>query len=46
MYQDLFGSFSGLLSLGIIIFVVLMAVYLLVKFIKLSSPESRGKGWE
>lgn len=46
MYQDLFGSFSGQLSLGIIVFVILMAAYLLIKFIRLSSPESKDKGWE
>lgn len=46
MYQDLFSSFSGLLSLGIIVFVILMGVYLAVKFARLSTPDSKDKGWE
>lgn len=39
MYKDLFSSFSGLLSLGIIIFVILMAAYLTRMFIKLSADK-------
>ena len=46
MYQDLLGSFSGQLSLGIIVFVIIMAGYLAYKFIRLSAPESKDKGWE
>lgn len=45
MYKDLFSSFSGLLSLGIIIFVILMGAYLAVKFARLSTPNSKEKDW-
>lgn len=46
MYKDLFSSFSGLLSLGIILFVIVMAAYLTYKFIKLSASESKTRDWE
>ncbi len=41
MYKDLFGTFTGQLSLGIIIFVILMAAYLTRMFIKLSDPKNK-----
>ncbi len=40
MLMDLFGTFSGLLSLGIIVFVIGMAAYLTWLFMKLSSQKS------
>lgn len=40
MLMDLFGTFSGLLSLGIILFVIAMAAYLTWMFIKLSTEKS------
>jgi hypothetical protein len=40
MLMDLFGTFSGLLSLGIIFFVVAMAGYLTWMFMKLSAQKS------
>jgi flagellar biogenesis protein FliO len=40
MLADLFGTFSGLLSLGVILFVIAMAIYLLWLFTKLSSQPS------
>ena len=45
MYKDLFSSFSGLLSLGIIIFVILMGAYLAFKFTRLSTQGSKEKDW-
>jgi hypothetical protein len=39
MLMDLFGTFSGLLSLGIIVFVIAMAAYLTWLFMKLSSKK-------
>lgn len=41
MYKDLFGTFTGQLSLGIIIFVILMAAYFIRMFIKLSAPDAK-----
>ena len=32
MYKDLFGSFTGLLSLGVIIFVLVMATFFIRLF--------------
>lgn len=40
MLMDLFGTFSGLLSLGIIVFIIAMAVYLAWLFMKLSAGKS------
>ena len=40
MLTDLFGTFSGLLSLGIIVFIILMAVYLGWMFTRLSAQKS------
>ncbi|CAG0998393.1 hypothetical protein MTYP_02704 [Methylophilaceae bacterium] len=40
MLLDLFGTFSGLLSLGIIVFVIAMAGYLTWLFLKLSAQKS------
>ncbi len=40
MLMDLFGTFSGLLSLGIIVFVIAMATYLAWLFTKLSANKS------
>jgi flagellar biogenesis protein FliO len=39
MLMDLFGTFSGLLSLGIIVFIIAMAVYLAWLFMKLSAEK-------
>lgn len=39
MLMDLFGTFSGLLSLGIIVFVIAMAAYLGWLFTKLSAQK-------
>ncbi|MDZ4099548.1 MAG: DUF3149 domain-containing protein [Methylophilaceae bacterium] len=43
MLMDLFGTFSGLLSLGIILFVIAMAAYLTWLFIKLSAKKPENK---
>jgi hypothetical protein len=40
MLMDLFGTFSGLLSLGIILFVIAMGSYLTWIFMKLSAQKS------
>ncbi|PKO93049.1 MAG: DUF3149 domain-containing protein [Betaproteobacteria bacterium HGW-Betaproteobacteria-1] len=39
MLMDLFGTFSGLLSLGIIVFIIAMAAYLFWLFMKLSAKK-------
>jgi hypothetical protein len=39
MLSDLFGTFSGLLSLGIIVFVIGMAGYLTWLFMTLSAQK-------
>ncbi len=39
MLMDLFGTFSGLLSLDIIVFIIAMAVYLAWLFMKLSAEK-------
>ncbi len=41
MYAELFGSFTGLLSLGVILFVLLMAAYFTRMFIKLSADKNQ-----
>jgi hypothetical protein len=45
MYKDLLSTFSGQLSLGIIVFVILMGAYLALKFVRLSAPGSKEKDW-
>ncbi len=39
MLLDLFGTFSGLLSLGVIVFIIAMAAYLTWLFMKLSAKK-------
>lgn len=39
MLMDLFGTFSGLLSLRIILFVIAMAAYLTWMFMELSAKK-------
>jgi Protein of unknown function (DUF3149) len=41
MYSDLFGSFTGLLSLGVIVFILIMAAYFTRMFIKLSADKDK-----
>lgn len=42
MYKDLFGSFTGLLSLGVIVFVLLMAAFFLRLFLT-ARPDDQKK---
>jgi hypothetical protein len=39
MYKDLFSSFTGLLSLGVIVFVLLMAAFFLRLFLTAKPQE-------
>ena len=41
MIADLFGTFTGLLSLGVIVFVLGMAAYFTRIFFKLSADKSK-----
>lgn len=42
MYKDLFGSFTGLLSLGVIVFILGMAVFFIRLFMS-SKPQDERK---
>ncbi|HEY8354158.1 MAG TPA: DUF3149 domain-containing protein [Methylophilaceae bacterium] len=39
MLADLFGTFSGLLSISVIVFVIAMAAYLIWLFARLSAQK-------
>lgn len=41
MYAELFGTFTGLLSLGVIVFVLVMAAYFTRMFIKMSADKGQ-----
>jgi hypothetical protein len=43
MYKDLFSSFTGLLSLGVIVFVLLMAAFFLRLFLTAKPQENDKK---
>lgn len=42
MYKELFGSFTGLLSLGVIVFVLLMSAFFIRLFMT-SKPQDDDK---
>ncbi|MDP3678809.1 MAG: DUF3149 domain-containing protein [Methylotenera sp.] len=42
MYKELFGSFTGLLSLGVIVFVLVMAAFFIRLFMS-SKPQDEVK---
>lgn len=42
MYKDLFGSFTGLLSLGVILFVLVMAAFFIRLFLT-AKPQDEQK---
>lgn len=42
MYKDLFSSFTGLLSLGVIVFVLLMAAFFIRLFLS-ARPQDEQK---
>lgn len=42
MYADLFGTFGGLLSLGVIVFVLVMATFFIRLFMS-APPEDESK---
>ncbi len=42
MYADLFGTFGGLLSLGVIVFVLLMSAFFIRLFMS-APPEGENK---
>ena len=42
MYKDLFSSFTGLLSLGVIVFVLLMAAFFIRLFLS-AKPQDEEK---
>jgi len=42
MYADLFGTFGGLLSLGVIVFVLLMSAFFIRLFLT-AAPEDENK---
>jgi hypothetical protein len=41
MYKDLFSSFTGLLSLGVIVFVLLMAAFFLRLFLTAKPQDEK-----
>lgn len=41
MYKDLFSSFTGLLSLGVIVFVLLMAAFFLRLFLTAKAQDEK-----
>jgi hypothetical protein len=41
MYKDLFNSFTGLLSLGVIVFVLLMAAFFLRLFLTAKPQDEK-----
>ncbi|MDP3743491.1 MAG: DUF3149 domain-containing protein [Methylotenera sp.] len=42
MYKELFGSFTGILSLGVIVFVLVMAAFFIRLFMS-SKPQDDAK---
>lgn len=42
MYADLFGTFGGLLSLGVIVFVLLMSAFFIRLFLT-AAPKGEGE---
>ncbi|MDD2833240.1 MAG: DUF3149 domain-containing protein [Methylotenera sp.] len=42
MYKELFGSYTGLLSLGVIIFVLVMAAFFIRLFLS-ATPNDKNK---
>lgn len=43
MYQELFSSFTGILSLGVIVFVLIMAAFFMRLFLTAKPQESENK---
>lgn len=43
MYKELFSSFTGLLSLGVIVFVLLMAAFFIRLFMTAKPQDSQKK---
>lgn len=41
MYADLFGSFTGLLSLGVIVFVLLMSAFFIRLFLTAKPQDEK-----
>ena len=45
-FKELFSTDVGLLSLGVILFIVLMAIYLLFHVRKLMNEKPGKEGWD